>query len=175
MAGPTGEDSHDLNGTTPRSRMEKYGSFAGEGKWHGENLATGGDDLVTDPASRVLDFVVDDGMAPDDKAHRWNIFATEYKIMGAAVGYHKTYGKMVVEDFASGFSSSGDTKTNTPSKQSASAPKKNAAAKKNGCNGTVEVVDKPRAVITWCKHPNGKWTKKVARKQQEQQILLVLL
>ena len=143
--------------------MNKYGNWQ---RTAGENLAYNGN-AVKDPASIVTQLVIDTGVP--SKGHRKNIFSTAFTIMGAAVGNHKQYSKMVCEDFAGGFSSSGSAQ---PAKVNAANPARSAAAKSAGCDGVVKVTRNGNMVTTRCTNFSGGWSQRTAYSPQ---MLMVLL
>ena len=91
-SGRTGHRASD--GSSPFDRMERYGDWESIA---GENCAYGGES----GRDIVMQLIVDDGVA--SRGHRANIFNQAFKAVGVAVGPHKTYGVVCVQDFAGGF------------------------------------------------------------------------
>lgn len=93
--GPTGRTGHvGANGSTFRQRIEARGQ---PGSLIGEVINYGDET----PRMMVIQLVIDDGVP--DRGHRRNIFDPDFKVAGAAIGLHKTYGTMVVVDMADSF------------------------------------------------------------------------
>jgi len=93
--GPRGATGHNgSDGSDPFDRMERYGSWE---RTAGENIAYGRDDA----RGIVIQLIVDDGVR--SRGHRANIFNPDFKVVGVAVGPHKVYGFVCVQDFAGGF------------------------------------------------------------------------
>ena len=94
--GETNQTGHTgVDGSTPFTRIQKYGSF----RTAGENIAYGtksGRDIVAD-------LLIDDGVS--NRGHRKNIMNKDFSSTG--VGYtkkHKTYGSVCVITYAGGYS-----------------------------------------------------------------------
>lgn len=93
--GPTGGRGHTgSNGSQPWDRMARFGKWTGGA---GENIDYG----TRDARGVVVRLIVDDGVR--GRGHRKNIFSRDFRVAGAASGYHATYGAMCVIDFAGGF------------------------------------------------------------------------
>jgi len=93
--GPIGGRGHQgTDGSQPWDRMARFGKWIGHA---GENIDYG----VHDARSIVVRLIVDDGVA--GRGHRKNIFCSDFRVAGAATGFHATYGAMCVIDFATGF------------------------------------------------------------------------
>jgi uncharacterized protein YkwD len=93
--GPTGARGHKgSNGSQPWDRMARFGQWVGRA---GENIDYG----RRDARSVVVRLIVDDGVR--SRGHRKNIFSRDYRVAGAAAGFHATYGAMCVIDFAGAF------------------------------------------------------------------------
>ncbi len=93
--GPTGGRGHTgSNGSQPWDRMARFGKYLGSA---GENIDYG----QRDARGTVVRLIVDDGVR--GRGHRKNIFSGDYRVAGAAAGYHAAYGSMCVIDFAGGF------------------------------------------------------------------------
>ena len=93
--GPTGQLGHTgTNGTRPSVRMKRYGDIEG---LSGEVINYGDET----PRMTVIQLVIDDGVP--DRGHRHLLFNPRLKAAGAAIGYHKDYGTMVVVDLADAF------------------------------------------------------------------------
>lgn len=90
-SGPPGRTGHySINGDSPGTRFNKYGSSS---SW-GENLAYAdysAMDLET-AYDVVQQLVIDDGVSGN--GHRDNIYKASWTHHGAACGCHKTYGAM---------------------------------------------------------------------------------
>ena len=93
--GPSGATGHvGVDGSQPAQRLERFGSFEkvmGEVINYGEETAR----------MTVIQLVIDDGVP--DRGHRHNLFNPNFRVAGAAIGYHKGYGSMTVVDLAYGF------------------------------------------------------------------------
>lgn len=92
--GPTGQTGHrGPSGSTSQTRILRQGpvGLCGEIINYGPEL----------PRMTMLQLVIDDGVP--NRGHRKNIFNTEFKIAGAAIGAHQVYGSMTVVDMADGF------------------------------------------------------------------------
>lgn len=88
--GPTGETGHKgTDGSKPSDRIERYGEIEGLSS----EVINYGDET---PRMTVIQLVIDDGVP--DRAHRHNLFNPAFRVGGAAIGPHKTYGTMVVVD-----------------------------------------------------------------------------
>ena len=93
--GPIGGRGHKgTNGTQPWDRMARFGKWAGQA---GENIDYG----AHDARSVVVRLIVDDGVS--GRGHRKNIFSRQFRVAGAASGFHATYGTMCVIDLASAY------------------------------------------------------------------------
>lgn len=93
--GPTGGRGHKgSNGSQPWDRMARFGKWVGGA---GENIDYG----QRDARGTVVRLIVDDGVR--GRGHRKNIFSGNFRVAGAAAGFHATYGAMCVIDFAGGF------------------------------------------------------------------------
>jgi len=93
--GPVGGRGHKgSNGSQPWDRMARFGQWVGHA---GENIDYG----QRDARAFVGRLIVDDGVR--GRGHRKNIFSRNYRVAGAASGFHATYGGMCVIDFAGGF------------------------------------------------------------------------
>jgi uncharacterized protein YkwD len=93
--GPVGGRGHKgSNGSQPWNRMARFGKWVGRA---GENIDYG----QRDARAVVVRLIVDDGVR--GRGHRKNIFSKDFRVAGAAAGYHATYGGMCVIDFAGGF------------------------------------------------------------------------
>ncbi len=93
--GPVGGRGHKgSNGSQPWDRMARFGQWIGHA---GENIDYGRHDA----RAIVVRLIVDDGVR--GRGHRNNIFSRDYRVAGAAAGYHATYGAMCVIDFAGAF------------------------------------------------------------------------
>ena len=90
--GPTGQTGHDgTDGSRPRDRIKRY---AGINELSSEVINYGDET----PRMTVIQLVIDDGVP--DRGHRHNLFNPRFRVAGAAIGFHKTYGTMVVVDLA---------------------------------------------------------------------------
>ncbi len=86
MTGHTGTDK-----SQPADRIGRYGTprtTSGEGIAFGPGGAR----------SIVIQLIVDDGVP--GREHRQNVFEPDYRVVGIAIGPHKTYEQMCVIDFA---------------------------------------------------------------------------
>ncbi len=93
--GPSGGRGHcGSNGSQPWDRMARFGQRLGHA---GENIDYG----VRDARAVVVRLIVDDGVR--GRGHRKNIFSRDYRVAGAATGFHARYGAMCVIDFAGAF------------------------------------------------------------------------
>ena len=93
--GPSGGRGHTgSNGSLPWDRMNRFGTRVGGA---GENIDYG----RRDARGTVVRLIVDDGVR--GRGHRKNIFNQDFRVAGAAAGFHATYGGMCVIDFAGGF------------------------------------------------------------------------
>ncbi len=93
--GPSGGRGHTgRDGSQPWDRMARFGKWTGRA---GENIDYG----VRDARAVVVRLIVDDGVR--SRGHRKNIFSRDFRVAGAASGYHATYGAMCVINFAGGF------------------------------------------------------------------------
>lgn len=93
--GPVGGRGHKSgDGSQPWDRMARFGKWLGRA---GENIDYG----AHDARATVVRLIVDDGVR--SRGHRKNIFNREFRVAGAASGFHATYGSMCVIDFAGGF------------------------------------------------------------------------
>ena len=93
--GPVGGRGHrGRNGSQPWDRMARFGQWLGRA---GENIDYG----VRDARAVVVRLIVDDGVR--SRGHRKNIFSSDFRVAGAASGYHATYGRMCVINFAGDF------------------------------------------------------------------------
>lgn len=93
--GPRGKMGHKgSDGSQPWERMNRYGSWSGNAA---ENISYG----AARAREIVVSLIVDDGVP--NRGHRKNIFNPAFRLVGVAIGTHKTYGNMCVIDFAAGF------------------------------------------------------------------------
>jgi len=93
--GPKGMTGHDSsNGDDMSRRVERFGDWGGT---IGENCSYGNGDAL----KMVAQLFMDDGVA--SRGHRTNIMKPEFKVCGAAIGYHEGYEQMSVQDFAGSF------------------------------------------------------------------------
>ena len=97
--GPTGGIGHSgTDGSRPGQRMRRYGEPGdATGSLTGEVINYGDET----PRMTVIQLVIDDGVP--DRGHRHNLFNPKFRAAGAAIGYHKEYGTMVVVDLADAF------------------------------------------------------------------------
>jgi uncharacterized protein YkwD len=95
LQGCTSQTGHHApDGTTVSDRARLYG------RWFnsiGENIAYG----LDDPRLIIMMLIIDDGVP--GRVHRNIMFRQEFKVAGAALGPHKSWGVMCVIDFAGGF------------------------------------------------------------------------
>jgi uncharacterized protein YkwD len=93
--GPRGGRGHyGTGGSTPWSRMNRYGQWVGTA---GENIYYG----TRDARGIVCSLIVDSGVA--GRKHRQNIFSRSFAVAGVAHGPHAGFGAMCVMDFAGGY------------------------------------------------------------------------
>jgi uncharacterized protein YkwD len=93
--GPVGGRGHKgRDGSQPWDRMARFGQWLGRA---GENIDYG----VRDARAIVVRLIIDDGVR--SRGHRKNIFSRDFRVTGAASGYHATYGGMCVINFAGDF------------------------------------------------------------------------
>ena len=93
--GPTGATGHTGgDGSTLDERTKRYGRWL---ETVGENIEYGS----ATAREVVIALIVDDGVA--SRGHRTNIFATTFRVMGAACGPHTRYRQLCVIDYAGGF------------------------------------------------------------------------
>jgi uncharacterized protein YkwD len=98
--GPVGGRGHKgSNGSQPWDRMARFGKWVGRA---GENIDYG----QRDARAVVVRLIVDDGVR--SRGHRKNIFSRDFRVAGAASGFHATYGGMCVIAFAGGFVETAD-------------------------------------------------------------------
>ena len=97
--GPTGATGHTgTDGSRPSQRMRRHGEPGDlNGSLTGEVINYGDET----PRMTVIQLVIDDGVP--DRGHRHNLFNPKFQAGGAAIGYHKEYGTMVVVDLADAF------------------------------------------------------------------------
>ena len=93
--GPSGETGHV--GTTGSRFGERIGRHGQAESEIGEVINYGEET----PRMTVIQLVIDDGVA--DRGHRKNLFNPDFRVAGAAIGYHKGYGSMTVVDLADAF------------------------------------------------------------------------
>jgi uncharacterized protein YkwD len=90
--GPWGVSAHEgTDGSKPRDRMKRYGSVSGES---GEDIGFGSET----GREIVISLLVDDGVP--SRGHRANIMDPAYRVVGVALGPHKTIRTMCTIDFA---------------------------------------------------------------------------
>ena len=93
--GPGGARGHKgSDGSWPWDRIARYGQYMGGAA---ENIDYGRHGA----REIVIRMVMDDGVK--SRGHRKNIFNRDYRVAGAAAGFHGVYGAMCVVDFAGGF------------------------------------------------------------------------
>jgi uncharacterized protein YkwD len=90
--GPKGVTGH--TGTDKSQFSDRIARYGKTKRTSGENIAYG----PNDARAIVMQLIIDDGVA--NRGHRTNIFNPDFKIVGIAIGGHKTYGSMCVMDFA---------------------------------------------------------------------------
>ncbi len=86
MTGHVGKDE-----SQPADRISRYGT----------PRTTSGEGITFGPGSArtiVIQLIVDDGVP--GREHRKNVFEPDYRVVGIAIGPHKTYEQMCVIDFA---------------------------------------------------------------------------
>jgi hypothetical protein len=92
QTGATGH--HGSGNTSPIDRVKNFGIFEGN---YAENIHYGD----CEPVFAVISLLIDDGVR--SRGHRKNILDPSFNFTGAAIGNHKTYGKMCVNTFATSF------------------------------------------------------------------------
>jgi hypothetical protein len=93
--GPSGQTGHvGTTGARLRDRIKRYGQFE---SLIGEVINYGDET----PRMTVIQLVIDDGVP--DRGHRHTLFNPQFRAAGAAIGYHRDYGTMVVVDLADAF------------------------------------------------------------------------
>ena len=89
----TGKTAHrGSDGSQPWDRVNRYGTWSGK---VGEIIGYG-DEMARES---VISLIVDDGVY--DRAHRANIFRSEFRIVGISCGTHPKWRTVCVTDFAS--------------------------------------------------------------------------
>ena len=97
--GPTGETGHaGTDGSTVKQRILRYCAHDEEHDSLVGEVINYGDET---PRMTVIQLVIDDGVP--GRGHRHNIFNREFQQGGAAIGFHKEYGTMVVVDLGDAF------------------------------------------------------------------------
>ena len=97
--GPTGQLGHKgTDGSTTRQRILRHCEHDEEHDALFGEVINYSDET---PRMTVIQLVIDDGVP--DRGHRHNIFNREFQQGGAAIGFHKDYGTMVVVDLADAF------------------------------------------------------------------------
>ena len=89
LTGHTGTD-----GSTPYSRMDRYGSW---NRWAAENISYGSSTAV----DVVMQLFVDDGVR--SRGHRNNIFSRHGKVTGGYSGSHEKYSYMTCITYAGSY------------------------------------------------------------------------
>lgn len=92
LTGSTGHKGTD--GSMTGDRVNRYGSWENA---IGENIAYS----AGNARDAVMGFIIDDGMP--SRAHRLNVFNSNYRMTGVALGQPGTYGSMCVVTFAGGY------------------------------------------------------------------------
>jgi uncharacterized protein YkwD len=96
LSGNTGHKGSD--GSLPEQRVGRYG------EWQtaiGENIAYNSGDA----REAVVGMIIDDGVP--SRGHRKNIFSSEFRVAGVAVGPPSSYGLMCVVTYAGGYADKG--------------------------------------------------------------------
>ena len=93
--GLTGNTGHKgTDGSMTGDRVNRYGSWMNA---IGENIAYS----AGNARDAVVGFIIDDGL--QSRAHRMNIFNSNYRMAGVALGQPGSYGSMCVVTFAGGY------------------------------------------------------------------------
>ncbi|HYY41513.1 MAG TPA: CAP domain-containing protein [Pyrinomonadaceae bacterium] len=98
LSGNTGHKGSD--GSLPEQRVGRYG------EWQttiGENIAYNSGDA----REAVVGMIIDDGIP--SRGHRKNIFSSDFRVAGVAIGPPSSYGLMCVITYAGGYADKGAT------------------------------------------------------------------
>jgi uncharacterized protein YkwD len=93
--GPRGDTGHEgSDDSQPWDRVSRYGSWESK---TAENIAYG----HSEAREIVIALIIDDGVR--NRGHRKNIFDSEFRVIGVAIGEHAKFDTMCVMTFAGGF------------------------------------------------------------------------
>jgi uncharacterized protein YkwD len=93
----TGQTGHNCSdGSTPETRMKRYGAFSGTWTW-GENISYG----EANGREIVCSLLIDDGVS--SRGHRTNIMNKAFTQTGVAYGTHARYRTSCTINYAKGY------------------------------------------------------------------------
>lgn len=144
--GPKGTTGHNSsNGDSCQQRLNKFG----KPNYCGENISYG----MASPMDIVLQLLIDDGVP--SRGHRDNLFREGYNVCGVAIGPHKTYKTMCVQNIGGGYTANGTKpKPAPPQPKHQAAPK---AASKSEPKSNSTAIDKEVCEISSRIRTDPKW------------------